>query len=79
MSSLGHGCPSAPAFDTTVYTRTLHQACEALGGIQQLAAYLGVSTLVLERWLEGKDVAPTNIFLICVDIIERKKAGKDTP
>lgn len=78
MSSPGHICPSAPVVDTTVHTRTLHRACEALGGVQQLAAYLGVSISALERWLKGVDITPPDIFLICVDIVERDKPGKDS-
>lgn len=65
---LAQGCPESPPSRTTVYTRTLHKACEVLGGIPQLAAQLKVSVRVLERWLTGEEQPPTEVFLACVDI-----------
>lgn len=46
---LPQGCPESPPSRTTVYTRTLHKACEVLGGIPQLAAQLKISIRLLER------------------------------
>ena len=63
-----HGCPTSPPPRTTVYTRTLHRACKVVGGIEALATQLKVSPRVLERWLEGEETPPTNVFLVCVDI-----------
>ena len=65
---LPQGCPESPPARTTVYTRTLHKACEVLGGIPQLAAKLKISVRVLERWLKGEEQPPMDIFLVCVDI-----------
>jgi len=53
----------------TVYTRVLHRACQILGGVEQLAAHLRVSSVLLYRWLEGEDVPPSNIFLNAVDLV----------
>lgn len=62
-------CPVAPAPRVTVYTRVLHRACQILGGVDQLAAHLHVSVVVLHRWLEGDDIPPSNIFLHAVDLV----------
>jgi len=62
-------CPVAPAPRVTVYTRVLHRACQILGGVNQLAEHLRVSTALLYRWLEGDDVPPSNIFLNAVDLV----------
>ena len=62
-------CPVAPPPRVTVYTRVLHRACQILGGVQQLAAHLRVSVVLLHRWLEGDDVPPSNVFLVAVDLV----------
>jgi hypothetical protein len=62
-------CPLAPPPQVTVYTRVLHRACQVLGGVEQLSAYLKVSRTMLRRWLEGEDVPPPSIFLKAVDLI----------
>ena len=63
------GCPLAPSPLVTVHTRVLHRACQILGGIDQLAEYLGVSKTMLHRWLEGEDEPPSHVFLNAVDLI----------
>ncbi len=62
-------CPMAPPPRVTVYTRVLHRACQILGGVNELAAYLHVSSSVVHRWLEGDDLPPSNIFLKTVDLV----------
>lgn len=62
-------CPVAPPALTTVYTRTLHRACEVAGGVAELAAQLRVPAIALQRWLDGEEIPPTRVFLQCVDII----------
>jgi DNA-binding transcriptional regulator YiaG len=69
MASHLHGCPEADAYGTTLYARTLHRACLQLGGIQQLAEYLGVSEQKVESWLTGYSEVPQGVFLRAVDII----------
>jgi hypothetical protein len=62
-------CPTpAQATPLTVQTQTLHRACEKVGGIEQLAALLRVSTVLLTSWLEGTSATPRHIFLAAVDI-----------
>jgi hypothetical protein len=62
-------CPVAPAPCVTVYTRVLHRACQIVGGVEQLAVHLRVSTALVYRWLEGDDVPPSQVFLIAVDLV----------
>src|SRR5688572_10709851 len=61
-------CPLAPPPRVTVYTRALHRACQILGGVEHLAAYLKVSRTMLHRWLDGEDVPPPSVFLKAVDL-----------
>ena len=75
MSSAGEECPVAPILRQTVYTRTLHRACELLGGVPELAVYLSVAIQELDRWLEGVEVPPQGVFLAAVDIVSRPKRG----
>jgi hypothetical protein len=62
-------CPLAPPPRVTVHTRVLHRACQILGGVDKLAARLGVSQTMLYRWLDGEDAPPSRIFLKAVDLI----------
>jgi hypothetical protein len=68
VNDVQKGCPESPPPRTTVYTRTLHRACEVAGGVPQLAAQLKVSPLALQRWLEGAEPPPVEVFLACADI-----------
>lgn len=65
------GCPVAPILQQTVYTKTLHRACQVLGGIPQLATHLRVSMRELDLWLKGREVPPQGVFLAAVDIALR--------
>jgi len=62
-------CPAAPPYRTTVHTRVLHRACQRLGGVEQLAAYLKVPPGTLYTWLEGESEPPSSIFLKAVDLV----------
>ena len=53
-------CPVAPERKTTVYTRTLHRACQLVGGIAHLAKLLHVPEHILDGWLEGREDPPTS-------------------
>jgi hypothetical protein len=65
----GNDCPVATPSRSTVHARTLHRACEILGGVQQLAAQMKVSAIALLRWMEGEEDPPIGIFLAAVDIV----------
>ena len=62
-------CPEAPGFRTDVHTAILHEACQTAGGISQLAILLHVSPVALERWLEGEETPPPEIYRACVEIV----------
>lgn len=68
-------CPVAPILRRTVYTRTLHRACEELGGVPELAVYLRVAITELQRWMDGVEVPPQGVFLAAVDVVSRQKPG----
>jgi len=53
----------------SVYARTLHRACEILGGMPALAAQLKVAPAELERWISGKAQPPLEIFLDAVEVV----------
>lgn len=61
-------CPSVPRA-SDLYLRTLHRACEKIGGIGPLARHLGVSAITLTRWLEGTVPVPQTAFLKAVDLL----------
>lgn len=48
----------------------LCRATQAMGGADALAAKLGVSVLQLQRWMNGDETIPADIFLLAVDLIE---------
>ena len=73
MSTAEGDCPVAPILRQTVYTSTLHRACEVLGGVPELALYLSVAIQELQRWLEGLEVPPQGVFLAAVDVVSRPK------
>jgi hypothetical protein len=62
-------CPALPSSEVTVYARTLHRACEVLGGMEPLSRQLGVSPSVLTLWIEGRQDPPLHVFLAAVDIV----------
>jgi len=62
-------CPQAPGLGVSLRTLILHEACQTAGGIAPLAELLGVSTIVLDRWLEGEAEAPPEIYQACIEIV----------
>jgi hypothetical protein len=59
-----------PAPDT-VYTRTVRRAIDDVGGVEQLAALLKVSTTEIESWLSGKSSPGNAEFLQMLDIVSK--------
>ena len=62
-------CPPLSASRVTVYSRTLHRACEMLGGLDALGRHLGVPAAKVERWIGGVEEPPIHVFLAAVDIV----------
>lgn len=62
-------CPPLSKARVTVYSRTLHRACEMLGGLDALAHHLNVPAPALERWIGGLEQPPLDVFLKAVDIV----------
>lgn len=52
-----------------MFARTLHRACEILGGMPQLAMHLKVPELDLHRWVEAVEEPPLDVFLAAVDVV----------
>lgn len=62
-------CPPLSRTRVTVYARTLHRACELLGGLDALSTELGVPASDIARWIGGIEPPPLEIFLAAVDIV----------
>lgn len=62
-------CPPLSKTRVTVYARTLHRACEVLGGVDALSRHLDVPVPTLSRWIGGLDQPPLDKFLVAVDIV----------
>lgn len=62
-------CPITPEGRRSTFVRTLHRACEILGGVPGLAGHLGVADADLLRWLQGPEEPPFEIFLAAVEVI----------
>jgi len=62
-------CPEPPGFHANLDRLILHEACQTAGGIAPLAELLGVSTQALNRWLDGEEEAPTEIYQACIHIV----------
>lgn len=71
-------CPSTSK-DTHIYIKTLHTACLILGGEHKLANYLGVSTELVEEWLNGRAIPSDAVFLRCVDLVESNRKPPNAP
>jgi hypothetical protein len=69
MQNSPRDCPVAPPSRSTVFARTLHRACQILGGAQQLAEHLKVPAEDLQRWMEGHEEPPLELFLAAVDVV----------
>jgi hypothetical protein len=62
-------CPPLSKTRVTVYARTLHRACEVVGGVDALSRHLNVPAAVLARWIGGLEAPPLDKFLAAVDIV----------
>jgi hypothetical protein len=62
-------CPPLSKARVTVYARTLHRACEMLGGLDALSRHLSVPAATLARWIGGLEQPPLDVFLKAVDIV----------
>jgi hypothetical protein len=62
-------CPPLSKTRVTVYARTLHRACEVLGGVEATSRHLGVSAAALTRWIGGVEPPPLEVFLAAVDVV----------
>jgi hypothetical protein len=63
------GCPPLSKTRVTIYARTLHRACEVLGGMDALSRHLNVPPAALERWIGGAEPPPLDVFLAAVDVV----------
>ena len=62
-------CPQAPGFSANLPTLILHEACKTAGGVHLLAARLRVPVPALERWLEGEEDPPAEVYQACIDLV----------
>lgn len=62
-------CPPLPKTRVTVYQRTLHRACEVLGGMDATSRHFGVPVATLARWIGGVEQPPIDVFLKAVDVV----------
>jgi hypothetical protein len=69
LSAAARDCPLAPPGHASVQSRTLHRACLIVGGAEQLAKQLEISTPDIERWLRGEEPVPERVFLHAVEIV----------
>ena len=61
----------------TARSTTVRAAAQALGGAEALADTLGVSALQVERWANGEESVPADIFLRAVDLLEQHERRKE--
>jgi len=57
--------------NASIKVRVLHDACLKLGGEAHLAEYLDVAVRVVDSWLKGRAIPPDEIFLKCLDLLEK--------
>ena len=62
-------CPPLPKAKATVYARTLHRACEVLGGVDPASRHLEVAPAALRRWIDGAEQPPLEVFLKAVEVV----------
>ena len=58
--------------NVNIHARVLHEACLKVGGERHLAEYLGVSVGLVHACLKGRGVCPDEIFLKCLDLLEKE-------
>ena len=57
--------------NATIKARVLHDACVKLGGEAKLADFLEVPVGVVDAWLKGRSAPPDDVFLKCLDLLEK--------
>ena len=62
-------CPPLPKREASVHARTLHRACEVLGGVAPTCRHLDVTPASLERWIGGVEQPPMPVFLKAVEVV----------
>ena len=65
------GCPE-DGKNASIKVRVLHSACVKLGGEAYLAEYLKVTISLVDSWLKGRSIPPDEIFLKCLDLLEKE-------
>ena len=58
--------------NASIKVRVLHEACVKLGGEAHLAEYLAVTISLVDSWLKGRGVPPDEIFLKCLDLLDKE-------
>ena len=53
-----------------LHSRMLQRAADKLGGLNELASYLGVAPVSVRVWMRGFISPPDEIFLRLVDLLE---------
>ncbi|HZQ72076.1 MAG TPA: hypothetical protein VFB08_04105 [Burkholderiales bacterium] len=66
-----YGCidRSTRMLKSSAYTRMLRLALETVGGREHLAAYLGVTSHELMKWLSGAELPPFTAYCGALDIV----------
>jgi hypothetical protein len=54
--------------DPEIYSAVFSRAAELMGGMEHLAAHLGVPLDMIERWAAGQVEPPPEMFLRAVDV-----------
>jgi len=54
---------------TTVQSRAVERAAEVVGGVEELAAHLGLAAGTIRLFMGGRMPVPQQVFLKVVDII----------
>lgn len=57
----------------------LRRAALVLGSVEALARTIGFSPRQIERWMQGEEAIPTDVFLLAVDLIEDSSSGAGKP
>lgn len=68
-SAAPNDCPEPPGFRASLSTLILHEACETAGGIAKLAELLRAPAGLVQRWLDGDEEAPQEVYQVCIDIV----------
>jgi hypothetical protein len=62
-----------------LYSRTLVRAARIVGGEAELALRLNISASILDLWIMGRVVPPTEVFLKAVDIVMERDQDITAP